>query len=142
MMPECIFLDSVSKNFDDGSAKKVAALNELTLKVGDGTFLALLGPSGCGKTTVMRLLDGLIQPDAGSVHIFGKPPKPGPDIGFVFQSFRLVPWANVAQNVDFALQGVGLDAVERAERVRSNLELVGLSRVAGTYPAALSGGMK
>ncbi len=138
-----IVLEHASKSFGArGISGGVTALKDASLRVPDGTFTALLGPSGCGKTTVLRLADGLIQPDSGSVRVFGAPPRPGPDIGFVFQSFRLIPWATVAQNIDFALKSTDLNADDRADRARQYIELVGLKRFTDAHPATLSGGMK
>jgi NitT/TauT family transport system ATP-binding protein len=138
-----IHLDQVSKTFGPArGGRSVAAVQDVSLTIEEGTFVALLGPSGCGKTTVLRLIDGLIKPDSGSVSVFGATPSPGPEIGFVFQSFRLIPWATVHQNIDFALQGLGLATAERRERVEHYLQLVGLTRFAEAYPRTLSGGMK
>ena len=136
--PPAFAMDKVGKKFGGG----VAALRDVSLQAEDGTFTALLGPSGCGKTTVLRLLDGLIAPDTGTVQVFGAQPQPGPDIGMVFQSFRLIPWANVSQNIGFALHGTGLSKSDQADRVRQYIDMVGLNRFADAYPAALSGGMK
>lgn len=138
-----IFFEKVGKAFSSGERNKpFSAIKDISLAIPPERFVALLGPSGCGKTTLLRLADGLISPDSGSVLIFGKPPQPGPDIGFVFQSFRLIPWATVAQNIEFALMDLGLSKSERSERVALNIELVGLSRAAEAYPATLSGGMR
>ena len=138
-----IVFDAVGKSFAaTRGASPVAAIKDVSLTIGAEQFVAVLGPSGCGKTTLLRLADGLIQPDAGSIRIFGNPPQPGPDIGFVFQSFRLIPWATVAQNVEFGLMDLDLTKAERADRVAQNIDLVGLSRAADAYPATLSGGMR
>lgn len=137
-----IVLDGVGKHFAGGDGKPVEVLRDISFALEQGTFVALLGPSGCGKTTILRLIDGLVTPDTGTIEVLGKPPAPGPDIGLVFQSFRLIPWMSVAANIDFALRETGLDRAARHERVRHHLELVGLSRVGGAYPRALSGGMK
>lgn len=138
-----IALDKVEKAFGSaGPNGAVAAVKDVSLRVEDGAFLALLGPSGCGKTTVLRLVDGLIQPDAGSVRVLGEPPRPGPGIGMVFQSFRLIPWASVTQNILFALEATELSQSDRVARASHYLSMVGLSRFADAYPAALSGGMK
>jgi NitT/TauT family transport system ATP-binding protein len=138
-----IVLDNISKSFRSAaSGNEVLALKGLSLSVPQETFATLLGPSGCGKTTVLRLVDGLLQPDAGSVTVFGAAPRPGPDMGFVFQSFRLIPWATTQTNVEFSLQGLGLSRAERAERALRHIELVGLTRFKDAYAGELSGGMK
>jgi NitT/TauT family transport system ATP-binding protein len=138
-----IVIEGVGKAFASGDRQgPVAAVQDVSLTIPLESFTALLGPSGCGKTTLLRLANGLIAPDTGTVRIFGKPPHPGPNIGFVFQSFRLIPWATTAQNIEFALMGMDLSKAERAERVARNIELVGLARAADAYPAALSGGMR
>ncbi|NNU79936.1 ABC transporter ATP-binding protein [Halovulum dunhuangense] len=141
-VPRALSLRGVDKTFATRDGQPLRVLSDITLDVGPGTFVALLGPSGCGKTTVLRLANGLIQPDAGSVEVFGAPARPGPDMGFVFQSFRLIPWATVRANVDFALRALPLADAERAERADRYIAMVGLSRFADSYPRELSGGMK
>jgi len=138
-----IHIRGVSKAFRRGGrGAPVAALADLSLDIGRDSFVSLVGPSGCGKTTLLRLIDGLVAPDAGTVLVDGAPPRPGPRIGFVFQSFRLIPWATVEANVGFGLSLHGIGAAERRERVRTHLALVGLSRFADAWPHELSGGMK
>ena len=118
-----ISLRGVSKSFRRGGrGAAVQALEAVSLDIARDSFVSLVGPSGCGKTTLLRLIDGLVAPDAGTVRIDGAPPRPGPRIGFVFQSFRLIPWASVEANVGFGLP-------------------LGRSH-AGAYPHELSGGMK
>lgn len=141
--PPAIRLEHVTKSFRaSGSGEDVVALRDISLSVAPETFVALLGPSGCGKTTMLRLVDGLIEPDSGSIRVFGRAPKPGPNVGFVFQSFRLIPWASVKSNIEFSLHDIGMSKAEREERVMQYLALVGLSKFAETYPGQLSGGMK
>jgi NitT/TauT family transport system ATP-binding protein len=137
-----ILLKDVSKSFSTRSGTSTEAVRDLNLSVEDHTFLALLGPSGCGKTTVLRLIDGLLEPDSGCVLVSGRRPRAGPQIGFVFQSFRLIPWSTVAANVEFVLQDGPLSREDRRERVARYLELVGLTRFGASYPVELSGGMK
>lgn len=138
-----ILLDNVSKTFPTAVGRApVPAIRDISFSIEPATFVALLGPSGCGKTTILRLVDGLIQGDAGRVEVFGAPPKPGPDIGFVFQNFRLIPWASVQDNVEFGLRSLPLSGVERRERADHHLELVGLTKFRQAYPGELSGGMK
>jgi NitT/TauT family transport system ATP-binding protein len=134
-----IELRQVSRYFKGGS---VAALSGVSFEVHDGEFVSILGPSGCGKTTLLRVAGGLIAVDEGEVLVDGKPPVPGPDIGFVFQQARLLPWRTVQGNIDFALQAAGLPAAERAERVPALLAAVGLAEFAGAHPHELSGGMQ
>lgn len=141
--PARIVLEGVSKAFGAGD-KQVGtmALKDVTMTVPDRAFVSLLGPSGCGKTTMLRLVDGLIQPDSGRVLISGMPPQPGPHMGFVFQSFRLIPWSTIRGNVEFALMDTFPDRAQRRERADHYIDLVGLSRFAGAYPGQLSGGMR
>lgn len=137
-----ISVSGVNKAFASRPDATVLALSNISLDVEAGAFVTLLGPSGCGKTTLLRLLDGLITPDTGVITAFGAPPKPSPRIGFVFQSFRLIPWATVLGNVEFALRSLPIAAAERRERAMHYIELVGLGRFAKAYPHELSGGMK
>jgi len=136
-----VVLDRVGKSFS-GRSGSVAALAEFSLDVAANTFVSVLGPSGCGKTTVLRLIDGLVQPDTGSVRVDGEAPRPGPKTSFVFQSFRLAPWLTVSGNVGLPLEIQGMAAEARRERIAHYLALVGLERFAESYPNELSGGMK
>lgn len=141
--PYRIVLDGVSKTF--GAGEKTAgtvALKDVNLSIRDKSFVSLLGPSGCGKTTILRIVNGLIKPDSGKVLISGTEPRPGPNMGFVFQSFRLIPWSTIRGNIEFALVESIQDKAERRERADRYIELVGLSRFANAYPSELSGGMR
>jgi NitT/TauT family transport system ATP-binding protein len=124
------------------SNEPVQALSDVSLSIADNRFVTLLGPSGCGKTTLLRMINGLILPDAGSILVSGAPPRPGPQTSFVFQSFRLIPWQTIRNNVAFGLAIAGMSRAERLERADHYLALVGLQRFAHVYPAQLSGGMK
>src|SRR5664279_1216296 len=87
--PVKISIRGASKTFRRSrSGTAVEALSKISLDIADNTFITLVGPSGCGKTTLLRLVNGLVEPDTGEVWVSGKKPKPGPDMGFVFQSFR------------------------------------------------------
>lgn len=114
----------------------VRALEDVSVTVARGEFVVLLGPSGCGKTTLLRMVAGLLSPDTGRVAVGGHAPQPGRDVAMVFQSFRLIPWKTVRQNVTFAVAGMGDTQADRY------LALVGLSRFADAYPDTLSGGMR
>ncbi|MFN2466927.1 MAG: ABC transporter ATP-binding protein [Gaiellaceae bacterium] len=133
-----IRLRDVSKRF--GPVQAVAGA---TLEIGRGELVALLGPSGCGKTTLLRLIAGYEQPDAGTIAIGGAtvagPGRSAPPekrrVGMVFQDYALFPHLSVAANV-----GYGLRRRERAGRVPELLELVGLGGQGERYPHQLSGG--
>ena len=130
-------ISDLHKSF--GSTAAVAGVD---LEVARGELLAVLGPSGCGKTTLLRLIAGFEDPDAGEVEVGGQlvagargcvPPERR-RIGMVFQDAALFPHLDVERNVAF---GVERDA---RERVRATLELVGLQHKAGRFPHELSGG--
>ncbi|HEX4506214.1 MAG TPA: ABC transporter ATP-binding protein [Alphaproteobacteria bacterium] len=138
-----ISVRGVSKTFRRPKAQHgVKALDGISFDIAPNRFVSIVGPSGCGKTTLLRTLNGLIRPDEGEVLVDGVPPTPGPHMGFVFQSFRLMPWRTIRANVAFTLEVHGVAEVELRERVDHYLNLVGLRRFADSYPAELSGGMK
>ncbi|MGE0744683.1 MAG: ABC transporter ATP-binding protein [Rhodospirillales bacterium] len=138
-----IAVRNVSKSFRRARTKTaVEALRNVTLDIAPRTFVSLVGPSGCGKTTLLRMLNGLIEPDEGEILVYGEPPAPGPHMGFVFQSFRLMPWRTVRDNVCFTLELHGADRKECVERADRYLDMVGLRRFADSFPNELSGGMK
>jgi NitT/TauT family transport system ATP-binding protein len=115
-------------------------LDSIDLAARRGEVVVVLGPSGCGKTSLLRLLAGLLRPDAGTVRVAGAEPVPGRAAAMVFQSYRLLPWKTVRGNVAFALPH--LDPAERDARVARVLGLVGLARFADAWPRELSGGMQ
>jgi len=138
-----IKVTNVSKTFRRAKAKDgVLALDGVSLDIAPNTFVSLVGPSGCGKTTLLRMLNGLIVPDAGEILVGGEAPRPGPQTGFVFQSFRLLPWRTIRDNVAFTVELGGMNARDRGARADHYLEMVGLQRFANAYPNELSGGMK
>ncbi|MDA9413890.1 ABC transporter ATP-binding protein [Bradyrhizobium sp. CCBAU 25360] len=122
---------------------RFTALENITLDVRAGEFLALVGPSGCGKSTLLDLLGGLTTPTSGRILLDGRPiTGPGRDRGIVFQQYALFPWRTAAENVEFGLDIGGLHARRRREIAHHFLDLVGLSGFANRYPHELSGGMK
>jgi NitT/TauT family transport system ATP-binding protein len=126
-----------------GPARQFTALADVSLDVTAGEFLTLVGPSGCGKSTLIDLVGGLAKPDGGRILVDGRPIEgPGRDRGIVFQQYALFPWRTAAQNIEFALEVVGVRGKERHDRARYHLDLVALSAFADRYPHELSGGMK
>jgi spermidine/putrescine transport system ATP-binding protein len=134
-------LRSVTKRFD-----QLAAVDDLDLKLSQGEFFTLLGPSGCGKTTTLRMIAGFERPTSGEVRIEGEdvaqlPPHKRPT-NTVFQSYALFPHLSVEANVAFGLKRKKVSKDEIAERVKAELERVGLAAEANRRPSQLSGGMQ
>ncbi len=137
-------LRNVSKSYGSGAARS-EVLDRLNLRIAPGEFVAIVGFSGSGKTTLVNLLAGLLQADSGDVLKDGQPiTGPGPDRGIVFQSYSLMPWLSVRENIALAVDQVfaGESASRRAERVAHYIAMVGLSAAADKKPAQLSGGMR
>lgn len=130
----------VSHAFDiDGAVLPV--LDDVSIKVAPGEFVALLGPSGCGKSTLLRLVAGLEPPRAGTLQEDGVAiTGPYPSRVVVFQDPTLFPWRTVWDNVALGLEAQGILKAQR-HRVDSALELVGLTTFRNAYPHQLSGGM-
>ncbi len=123
---------------------EVVALTEASFTVRDGRICAILGPSGCGKTTLLRLIAGLDDPDAGDVllddlSILDQPPHRR-GIGLMFQDLALFPHMTVRENIAFGLRMVGWPRAEREQRVADLLDVVGLTRLGNRRIDALSGG--
>jgi len=134
-------LRSVTKRFDE-----LAAVDDLSPELGRGEFFTLLGPSGCGKTTTLRMIAGFERPTEGEIRIEGEdvaqlPPHKRPT-NTVFQSYALFPHLSVEANVAFGLKRKKVAKDEIAERVKAELERVGLASHAKRKPSQLSGGMQ
>src|SRR4051812_32634099 len=137
--PRLYSLRGVTRSF----AGRFLALAGITLDIEAGELLCLCGPSGGGKSTLLNLLAGLDEPDAGELLFRGDRIRgPGPDRAMLFQDHALFPWRNVAGNVAYPLEQAGVSKDRIAARVEELLRLVRLSRFATTRIHELSGGMR
>jgi len=122
------------------------AVDDLSLKIPDGTYCCLLGPSGCGKTTILRMIAGHETPSAGDVRIGGESvvglPPARRGTAMMFQSYALFPHLSVLDNVAFTLKMRGAGKEQRYAQARELLRKVGLERFADRLPAQLSGGQQ
>jgi NitT/TauT family transport system ATP-binding protein len=139
-----ITLNNVSKSFPqpDGKGEHLV-LSNIDLTIRTGEVVALLGRSGSGKSTLLRTMAGLLKPSQGQVFNRGKQLLgANPDVAIVFQSFALLPWLTVLENVEIGLEAQGVDRITRRVRALKAIDLVGLDGFETAYPKELSGGMK
>ncbi len=142
-------LKSIKKEYSAGDTK-VYALRGVDLQFRDCEFVSILGPSGCGKTTMLNIIGGLDRYSSGDLYINGKSTKDfnardwdtyrNHSIGFVFQSYNLIPHQSVLQNVELALSLSGVSKRERRRRAKEALEKVGLADHIKKKPGEMSGG--
>jgi putative ABC transport system ATP-binding protein len=141
----------VTKIYDQGRVK-VTALNRVSLEIEKGAFIAVAGPSGSGKTTLLNIFGGLDVPDAGAVSVDGRLLNQMSQsalaelrlykVGFVFQSYNLIPVLSAMENVEFGMLLQGVPAAERRKRAQAVLDDVGLAGKYDRRPAELSGGQQ
>ena len=123
----------------------VTALQDVSLSIADGEFIALIGPSGCGKTTLLRVIADLEPVTSGTVTVNGQSARDARlarAYGYVFQAPALFPWRTVLRNVCLPLEIHGLDRAKARSVALEHLERVGLQGFEGKYPWQLSGGMQ
>lgn len=138
-------VDGLKFRYGGTSSTAPLALDDVSFTVGQGEFVAIVGPSGSGKTTLLRCVSGLMHPTGGHVRLDGHPVDDVPaELAIVFQDYgrSLFPWMSVHDNVDMPLRRLHLPREERAERIRSVLEEVGLYDSRHQFPWQLSGGMQ
>jgi NitT/TauT family transport system ATP-binding protein len=141
-------IQEVSKTFRvrGGAGQKASllpVLRQLSFDVYENEVVSLIGESGCGKTTLLRIVQGLVRLDSGTILVDGKRVEgPGRDRGFVFQQATLLPWRTARQNIEFGLELQKVDRAARTRRARELLELVGLGAAGEQFPHQLSGGMQ
>jgi NitT/TauT family transport system ATP-binding protein len=127
----------------DGDDRLLEVLRNVNFDVQQGEIVSLIGESGCGKTTLLRIIQGLVRLDTGTVMVDGASvTRPGRDRGFVFQQASLLPWRTAKENVQFGLELQGIPKPQRHERAMKLLDLIGLAHAADQFPHELSGGMQ
>ncbi len=146
-----VVLQNLTKSFSRDS-QPIVVFDALNLEFGEGSFTALMGPSGSGKSTLLNLIAGLDRPTAGTVTVGDAVVSSmslgelaawrSRHVGFVFQSYNLLPVLTASQNVELPLLLTRLSKADRAEHVRTVLEVVGLTDRAEHYPRQLSGGQE
>ena len=139
-----ISVERISKRFllPDGKGE-FTVLNNVSLTVRAGEVVALLGRSGSGKSTLLRIMAGLIPPSEGQVLCHDQPLRgPNRNLAMVFQSFALLPWLTVQDNVELGLTALHVPRKQRRERALKAIDTVGLDGFENAYPKELSGGMK
>jgi NitT/TauT family transport system ATP-binding protein len=126
-----------------GKKDTLTVLDHFDLDVQEGEFFSILGPSGCGKSTFLNILAGLDDYDQGDIMVDREALKKRSfDRGMVFQSYALLPWRTVLENLEVGLEIRRVRKKERREIARRYLDLVGLAPFANQYPHQLSGGMR
>lgn len=141
--PPILEVVNVQKSFMKGDRQELLVLQDIHFRMYEGEIVAILGKSGSGKSTLMRILAGLAQPTAGNVFYRGKPVQgPVRGISMVFQTFALMPWLTVLQNVELGLEAQGVPRIERRERALKAIDTIGLDGFETAFPKELSGGMR
>jgi NitT/TauT family transport system ATP-binding protein len=137
-----LVVENIVKRFETPDGV-LTAVEDVSLAVASGEFLAVIGPSGCGKTTLFNVIGGLLDGYDGRVMVGGETVRgPHPSIGMIFQEESTFPWRNVIDNVAFPLEIAGMAKAERFEKARHFIDMVGLDGFERRYPAELSGGMR
>ena len=144
-----ILANNVTKSFMVGG-QQVTALNRVSLEIAEGDYIVVTGPSGSGKSTLLYSLGGLLTPNTGEVHVNGSdiyklsPRKRAKfrrdNVGFIFQTFELLPYLTALENVMLPLSLDGVDNEDQVEWGTESLEKVGLGKRLNHKPSELSGG--
>ena len=138
-----ITAESVTKAFTTPDGGALPVLDGVSFTLAEGEIVALLGKSGSGKSTLLRCVAGLIAPSSGTVTYRGRSlTGANPGVSMVFQTFALLPWLTVQQNVELGLEARGVSEAERAERALKAIDTIGLDGFESAYPKELSGGMR
>ncbi|MES3160806.1 MAG: ABC transporter ATP-binding protein [Halorubrum sp.] len=137
-----IQIENLSKSFQDGD-RRVVALDDIDMRIEEGSFTTIMGPSGCGKSTLLNVLAGLLSQDTGKIRRDGNLTSSSDlPIAYVFQEPRLLDWRTVGENIKFAMRAQGVPSDEHDRRITDTLSMVGLGDERDSYPLRLSGGQR
>lgn len=143
MSETIIAIEHLSKSFKKVSAQDLLVLEDVNFKLREGEIVALLGKSGSGKSTLLRIIAGLVPPSSGAISYRGQAVTgPVAGIAMVFQSFALMPWLTVLENVELGLEAQGVSREERRHRAIEAIDIIGLDGFESAFPKELSGGMR
>lgn len=138
-----IDVDDVCKSFPGAAGEDLLVLDSIDLQLRAGEIVALLGRSGSGKSTLLRIIAGLIPATTGTVRYRGGELNgANPGAALVFQSFALMPWLTVQDNVELGLTARGVSPAQRRQRALDAIDMIGLDGFESAYPKELSGGMR
>src|SRR6186997_960887 len=141
--PVAIALDDATVAFRVAGDRVYTAVQQASLSVADGEFVAIVGPTGCGKSTLLNIAAGLLKPASGTVRIFDQPLAGlNKDAGYLFQGDALFPWKTAIDNVAIGLDIKGAPRAQALQRAQGWLTSVGLGAFANRYPHMLSGGQR
>jgi NitT/TauT family transport system ATP-binding protein len=142
-MAPAVALRNVTITFRLGGGATYTAVQDATLSVADGEFVAIVGPTGCGKSTLLNVAAGLLQPSGGTAEIFGaRLADLNRQAGYLFQADALFPWKTALNNVAIGLETAGKPGAVARDKAQAWLKRVGLGGFAGRYPHMLSGGQR
>jgi NitT/TauT family transport system ATP-binding protein len=135
--------EHIAKSFSTPDGQAMLVLDDINFELHSDEIVALLGKSGSGKSTLLRCLAGLIAPTSGRALYKGRTVvAANPGVAMVFQTFALLPWLTVRQNVELGLEARDVPAAERRDRAERAIDLIGLDGFEAAYPKELSGGMR
>lgn len=143
MSETIIAINQLSKAYRKAATQQLLVLDDINFELKSGEIVALLGKSGSGKSTLLRIIAGLMLPTSGNVTYRGQiVTQPVHGIAMVFQSFALMPWLTVLENVELGLEAQGVKSEERRSRAIEAIDIIGLDGFESAYPKELSGGMR